>query len=91
MPFMQQERLISELAAKALFEGSKARCSTEEEHKWADIGVPAMKRHIAQLARFGRYPTRNKLLGRVNMEEEEAFLKSYVPALQGGLDSVGEK
>ena len=27
--------------------------------------------------RFGRYPHRNKLLGRTNTEEEEEYLKDY--------------
>jgi uncharacterized protein (DUF924 family) len=81
MPLMQQESLISVLAAKALFEGLKTRCSSEEERQWVDMGVAAMKRHSAQLVRFGRYPTRNKLLGRENTEDEEAFLKDFTPTL----------
>ncbi|KAF2874714.1 hypothetical protein BDV95DRAFT_297484 [Massariosphaeria phaeospora] len=81
MPLMNQESLISLIAARCLFEALKPRCVSEEEHKWVDMGIMASKRHIKQLEQFGRYPTRNALLGRQNTEAEEKFLKEHVSSL----------
>ncbi|OTB01230.1 hypothetical protein M426DRAFT_323627 [Hypoxylon sp. CI-4A] len=82
MPLLQKESLISVIAARCLFEALKPRCATAQEHEWVDIGIAAGKRHLAQLERFGRYPTRNALLGRENTEAEEEFLKEYNPSLK---------
>eukprot|EP01034_Spumella_vulgaris_P030992 gene30992-38301_t len=38
--------------------------------------APHNAQHREVLERFGRYPGRNKALGRVSTPEEEAFLKS---------------
>ncbi|KAF2704079.1 DUF924-domain-containing protein [Pleomassaria siparia CBS 279.74] len=81
MPLMHQESLISLIAARCLFEALKPRCVSDEEHKWTDMGIAASKRHLQQLERFGRYPTRNALLGRTNTEAEEEFLKEHVSSL----------
>lgn len=81
MALMQQESLISLIAARQLFKALKPRCATEEEHKWVDMGIAASKRHMQQLEQFGRYPTRNALLGRKNTEAEEEFLKGHAPSL----------
>ncbi|KAI1374803.1 DUF924-domain-containing protein [Hypoxylon crocopeplum] len=81
MPLMQQESLISAVAARYLFEALRLRCASSEEHSWVDMGIKASKRHVQQLERFGRYPTRNALLGRKNTEAEDGFLKEYVRSL----------
>lgn len=54
MPLMHQEDLVSFIAACCLFEKLKLRCVSEEEHKWADIGIVASKKHLKQLVKFGR-------------------------------------
>jgi uncharacterized protein (DUF924 family) len=41
MPLMQQESIISLIAARCLFEGLKSRCATGEEHKWVGMGIAA--------------------------------------------------
>ena len=41
-----------------------------------DSGVAFARRHHAVIARFGRFPHRNRILGRVSTPEEEAFLAS---------------
>ncbi|PVI04208.1 DUF924-domain-containing protein [Periconia macrospinosa] len=81
LPLMHQESIISLIAARCLFVALKLRCVEEEEHKWVDIGIAAAERHLSQLERFGRYPTRNALLGRENTAEEEQFLKEHVASL----------
>jgi uncharacterized protein (DUF924 family) len=82
MPLMHQESLISLIAARCLFEDLKRRCTTTQEHEWVDMGISASKRHIQQLERFGRYPTRNALLGRKNTKAEDEFLEEHKPALR---------
>jgi uncharacterized protein (DUF924 family) len=81
MPLMHQESLISLIAARCLFEALKPRCVSTEEHSWVDIGIAASKRHMQQLERFGRYPTRNALLGRKNTEAEDEFLREHAPSI----------
>ncbi|KAI0175597.1 DUF924-domain-containing protein [Hypoxylon sp. FL1284] len=82
MPLLLQEALISVIAARCLFDALKPRCVTTQEHEWVDIGIAACKRHLQQLERFGRYPTRNALLGRENTQAEKEFLKEYKPSLK---------
>jgi uncharacterized protein (DUF924 family) len=41
MPLMQQESIISLIAARCLFEALKPRCGNEEEHKWVGMGIAA--------------------------------------------------
>jgi len=81
MPLLHNESLISVIAAYCLFEALKLRCVTTEEHEWVDLGIAASKRHMQQLERFGRYPTRNALLRRENTEAEKQFLKEHVQKL----------
>jgi len=81
MPLLHRESLISVIAAHCLFEALKIRCVTTEEHEWVGLGITASKRHMQQLERFGRYPTRNALLRRENTEAEEEFLKEHVQKL----------
>jgi uncharacterized protein (DUF924 family) len=41
MPLMQQESIVSLIAARCLFEGLKIRCVSDEEHKWVEMGIAA--------------------------------------------------
>ena len=63
MPFMHSESLVIHSVADTLF---------------AKLGNPSSidfeKRHREIIEKFGRYPHRNKILGRVSTPEEEAFL-----------------
>lgn len=82
MTLLNRESLISVVAARCLWENLKARCSDEREHEWVDMGIAGTKRHLDQLERFGRYPTRNAILGRESTEAEEEFLKEHKPSLE---------
>ncbi|KAI0468720.1 DUF924-domain-containing protein [Xylaria cf. heliscus] len=82
MALLQQETLISVVAARSLFEALKARCVSAGEHEWVDMAIAASNRHLLQLDKFGRYPTRNAVLGRVNTQAEEEFLKEHKPGLK---------
>ena len=81
MPLMHQESLISLIAVRGLFDALKLRCVSDEEYKWVDVGIMASKKHMQQLEQFGRYPTRNAVLGRKNTEAEEEFLKEHMSSL----------
>lgn len=64
MPHMHSESLKVHETALELF----ARPGLEDN-------LDFEKRHMAIIERFGRYPHRNKALGRVSTDEEIAFLK----------------
>ncbi len=64
MPFMHSESRVMQNQSVALFgqDGLDAHLSSARRHR--DI-----------IERFGRYPHRNKILGRVSTDEELAFLE----------------
>ena len=64
MPFMHSESLVIHQQAINLFSEPGLEGNTEFE-----------KRHLAIIERFGRYPHRNKILGRESTAEEIEFLK----------------
>ncbi len=75
MPFMHSEALADQDRCIELFRtlaeelGGPAGASVAENVKYAHM-------HRDIVARFGRFPHRNRILGRACTEEEEAFLKS---------------
>ncbi|KAH9908276.1 hypothetical protein F4778DRAFT_776583 [Xylariomycetidae sp. FL2044] len=82
MALLQQESLVSAIAARCLFEKLATRCADQKERDWVNMGIAGAKRHMQQLEQFGRYPTRNILLGRVSTEAEEEFLRQHKPSLK---------
>jgi uncharacterized protein (DUF924 family) len=68
MPFMHREDRDMQARSVALFE---------------KLGIPDMLRHAERhkgiIDRFGRFPHRNAVLGRVSTEAELAFLRSAPP------------
>jgi uncharacterized protein (DUF924 family) len=68
MPYMHSEsREIHEIAVRLFSEqGLDENLNSELKHK-------------AIIDRFGRYPHRNSILGRISSEEESEFLKSHRP------------
>lgn len=64
MPWMHSESRAVHAAAEALFREFASRRTLDVE-----------LRHKAIVDRFGRYPHRNKILGRESTAEEVAFLK----------------
>ena len=64
MPFMHSESLVIHSVAESLFLelGNESAIHFE-------------KRHRAIIEQFGRYPHRNKILGRVSTHEESEFLR----------------
>lgn len=64
MPYMHSESAVIHEVAVPLFKEYARQSSYEFEIKHKEI-----------VDRFGRYPHRNSVLGRVSTEEEEAFLQ----------------
>ena len=69
MPYMHSESLAIHDASLPLFEA----LATEGEHFAMTLDFE--HRHRVIVERFGRYPHRNAILGRVSTPQEEAFLK----------------
>ena len=63
MPFMHSELLADQLRCIELF----SQTSNTEQQKYAE-------HHADIVRRFGRFPHRNQILGRVTTTEEQAFL-----------------
>jgi uncharacterized protein (DUF924 family) len=63
LPFMHSEHLADQLRCVALFR----KAASAENLKYAE-------NHAAIIARFGRFPHRNRVLGRDTTPEEQAFL-----------------
>ena len=63
MPFMHSEHLPDQLRCIELF----SKTSNTEQQKYAE-------HHADIVRRFGRFPHRNQILGRVTTAEEQAFL-----------------
>ena len=64
MPYMHSESVIIHIEAEKLFK------------KWTpQSNYDFELRHKSIIDRFGRYPHRNKILGRISTPEEEEFLK----------------
>jgi uncharacterized protein (DUF924 family) len=67
LPFEHSERLDDQERALELFRSLDAFDETRGLSDWA-------RRHHAVVARFGRFPHRNAILGRASTPEEVAFL-----------------
>jgi uncharacterized protein (DUF924 family) len=67
LPFEHSEDLADQEACVALCERLAQETGDEETLKWARL-------HLDIIARFGRFPHRNAVLGRTTTPEERAFL-----------------
>lgn len=75
MPFMHAEDLGAQEEGLALFTETWEEEPGDSPLKDVLAGnVEYMKRHRDIVARFGRFPHRNGILGRAMRPEEEAFL-----------------
>ncbi|KAK7990127.1 hypothetical protein PG989_010442 [Apiospora arundinis] len=74
LTILNKEEEIAAIASRSLWTDLRPRCETEQEKKWVEMGISATQKHLVQLEQFGRYPTRNKSMGRENTEAEEKYL-----------------
>ncbi|KAL9125965.1 MAG: hypothetical protein Q9217_004909 [Psora testacea] len=78
LPFMHDENMISQIAARALYEGLATRCESDAKaNDFVRGGVGFCQQHMDVISRFGRFPARNVALGRKSTDEEIAFLKEH--------------
>jgi uncharacterized protein (DUF924 family) len=77
-PLVHDEKLISHVAANALYDGWLARNDCDQEiMEYAQRVKDGCKLHTDIILRFGRYPSRNKILGRESTPEEIEYLKTH--------------
>ncbi|WP_459858053.1 DUF924 family protein [Dongia sp. agr-C8] len=74
LPFEHSEDPKVQKRALALFGALAVECATEHNVDGA-VQLLYAARHAEIIFRFGRYPHRNAVLGRVSTPAEEAFLK----------------
>ena len=78
MPMMHDETLISQIAIIAMMESQIARCDPEsDEAEYWKKWVKFSHRHRDCILHFGRFPSRNEILGRKSTPEEISYLKEY--------------
>jgi uncharacterized protein (DUF924 family) len=84
MPLMHAESMIHQIAGIALFENLAARCLANPRHSdtekkeiagFVTRSLAFSKSHRDVIMQFGRFPSRNKALGRESTPEEIAFLE----------------
>ena len=78
MPLMHDERLLSQIASVALFEAAASRCDAGSDASNVLQGnIKYGKIHRDVILKFGRYPSRNKILGRESTAEEIQYLEEH--------------
>mmetsp|Transcript_7332 Transcript_7332/g.13578 ORF Transcript_7332/g.13578 Transcript_7332/m.13578 type:complete len:205 (-) Transcript_7332:27-641(-) len=75
LPLMHSERLSDQQWLTELVEAAEAEASEEVKPKLIQFKGFGIK-HKVIIERFGRFPHRNSILGRVSTAEEEEFLKT---------------
>lgn len=77
-PFMHDESLLGQVASVALYKGFLKRCELESAAKtFAMSTLGFAKKHRDVIAGFGRFPSRNGVMGRESTEEERKFLAEH--------------
>ena len=75
MPLMHSENLDHQERCIAEFENAARGCALAGARKALEEGAKYGRMHRDIVARFGRFPHRNELLGRDSTAEEQEFLK----------------
>lgn len=73
-PFHHSERLVEQDRGVALLEGLEQE-SPADWRQYLGRSVEGFRRHRDTVAHFGRFPHRNRVLGRASTPEEIAFLE----------------
>jgi uncharacterized protein (DUF924 family) len=77
LPFEHSEDRAVQKRSLALFGALAVECAAEHDVE-AAVQLTYAARHAEIIFRFGRYPHRNAVLGRVSTPDEEAFLKEPI-------------
>lgn len=75
LPLEHDETLVSQVASVACYEALQSRCAGTEAEEFVKKSVAFAKSHRDVVANFGRFPSRNKVLGRQSTDEELRFLE----------------
>lgn len=76
LSLMHDENLVSQIAGLALYEGLVSRCDPETlTSEFAQMSMKSTRSHLDVIRRFGRFPSRNKVLGRESTPAEIKYLK----------------
>ena len=75
MPLMHAENVALQRLCVHLFEREMDMAQSEDVRKAAANNHDFAQRHEVIVARFGRFPHRNEVLGRTSTAQEIAFLK----------------
>jgi len=78
LPLVHTENLVHQIAAVALYEGLIVRTASDPEYKENfEAALKAAEQHRDIILKFGRFPGRNKAIGRESTPEEIEFLKEH--------------
>lgn len=80
LPLMHDETLKGQIAGMTLLEVLKSRCIAQGDTETAEFvgrSWDFAKRHLDVVRMFGRFPSRNKALGRASTEKEIRFLEEH--------------
>ncbi|TNF89294.1 MAG: DUF924 domain-containing protein [Gammaproteobacteria bacterium] len=88
MPLQHSEFLEDQESGVARFNHLVSEVSREERETFQRFARYAQQ-HLEVIARFGRFPHRNAILGRLSTRDEEAYLAGNVPAFSQGTLSEG--
>jgi uncharacterized protein (DUF924 family) len=76
LPLMHHESLLAQVATVALYKKVIARSPEGSEAKaFHSRGIHSAFGHLDVIEKFGRFPSRNKILGRETTKEEQEFLE----------------
>lgn len=77
-PLMHDENLLSQIAAVACYEGMAFRGGEGSQgRESATTSVGFARKHMDVIRAFGRFPSRNTILGRESTIEEVEYLKGH--------------
>ncbi|HWO42968.1 MAG TPA: DUF924 family protein [Candidatus Eisenbacteria bacterium] len=75
MPYQHSESIGEQRESVALYE-ELLRAASPEWHPLLEENLSFARQHLAIIERFGRFPHRNRILGRISTPEEEQYLAS---------------
>jgi len=73
MPYQHSESLVHQRESVRLYE-QLLRAAPPEWHPLLEENLSFARQHLALIERFGRFPHRNRVLGRTSTPEEERYL-----------------
>jgi uncharacterized protein (DUF924 family) len=78
IPLLHAESLVHQIAAVALYEGMASNSTSDAEYKeFFANSILSAEKHRDVIMQFGRFPGRNKAIGRESTPEEIEFLKDH--------------